>query len=61
VDFARFNAQQRVHGHLRPGWRRRYRTGAVLTANSSFDPNDPFWIITTDKSMIQGHSDIVLR
>ena len=58
MDFARFNAQQRVHGYLRPGWQRHYRTGAVLTANSSFDPNDPFWIITTDKSMIQGHSDI---
>lgn len=58
TDFARFNAQQRVHGYLRPGWQRRYRTGAMLTANSSFDPNDPFWIVATDKSMIQGHSDI---
>jgi hypothetical protein len=46
VDFARFNAQQRINGYLRPGWQRRYRTGAVLTANSSFDPNDPFWIVT---------------
>jgi hypothetical protein len=58
VDFARFNAQERVHGYLKPGWRRRYRTGATLATNSKFDPNDPFWIVATDKSMIQGHSDI---
>jgi hypothetical protein len=58
ADFARFNAQERVHGYLKPGWQRRYRTGAVLTANSKFDPNDPFWIVATDKSMIEGHSDI---
>jgi hypothetical protein len=58
VAFARFNARERVRGYLRPGWRRRYRTGAVLTANSQFDPNDPFWIVVTDKSMIEGHNDI---
>ena len=58
VDFARFNAQERVGGYLKPGWRRRYRTGAVLATNSNFDPNDPFWIVATDKSMIEGHSDI---
>jgi hypothetical protein len=58
VDFARFNAQERVHGYLKPGWQRRYRTGAVLTTNSKFDPNDPFWIVATDKSMIESHNDI---
>jgi hypothetical protein len=47
-----------VGGYLKPGWRRRYRTGAVLATNSQFDPNDPIWIIATDKSMIEGHSDI---
>jgi hypothetical protein len=58
VDFDRFNAQERVNGYLKPGWQRRYRTGAVLTDASTFDPNDPFWIVITDKSMIEGHSDI---
>lgn len=59
-DFARFTAEERPGGYLKPGWRRRYRTGAVLTqlAQSNFDANDPFWIVTTDQSMIRGHSDI---
>jgi hypothetical protein len=59
-DFAMFNAQERPNGYLRPGWQRRYRTGAVLTqlAQSNYDPNDPFWIITTDQSMIRSHNDI---
>ena len=59
-DFAQFNAGERPGGYLKPGWRRRYRTGAVLTqlAQSKFDANDPFWIVTTDQSMIRGHSDI---
>jgi hypothetical protein len=47
-----------VHGYLKPGWQRRYRTDAVLTTNSKFDPNDPFWIVATDKSMIESHNDI---
>ena len=58
IDFAGFNARERVGGYLKAGWRRRYRTGAVLATNSQFDPNDPFWIVATDKSMIEGHSDI---
>ncbi len=59
-DFARFNAEERPGGYLKPGWQRRYRTGAVLTqlGQSSFDANDPFWIVATDQSMIRGHSDI---
>ena len=46
--------------YLRPGWQRQYRTKAMLThlAQSNFDPNDPFWIVTTDQSMIRSHSDI---
>jgi hypothetical protein len=60
LDFENFNSAQRPRGYLNPGWRRQYRAGAVLTqrANSGFDPNDPFWIITTDQSMIRGHNDI---
>ena len=27
-------------------------------ASSEYDPNDPFWIVLTDQSMIRGHSDI---
>jgi hypothetical protein len=39
---------------------RQYRTKAVLTqpTQSNYDPNDPFWIVTTDQSMIRSHSDI---
>jgi alpha-beta hydrolase superfamily lysophospholipase len=57
---AAFEAKWRRDGYLQPGWTRRYTDGAVLTqrADSGFDPNDPFWIIRTDKSMIAGHSDI---
>jgi len=59
-EFAQFNAQERPGGYLKRGWRRQYRTRAVLTqlARSNYDPNDPFWIVTTDQSMIRGHSDI---
>ena len=60
LDFAKFNAQERPGGYLKPGWQRQYRTGATLTQldHSNFDPNDPFWIVTTDQSMIRSHSDI---
>ena len=59
-EFAQFNAQERPGGYLRPGWRRQYRTEATLTqlAQSQYDPNDPFWIVTTDQSMIRSHNDI---
>ena len=59
-QFAQFNAQERPGGYLSPGWQRQYRTRATLRqlAQSSYDPNDPFWIVTTDQSMIQSHSDI---
>jgi hypothetical protein len=59
-DFAQFNMKERPGGYLKPGWRRQYRTKATLTqlARSDYDPNDPFWIVTTDQSMITGHNDI---
>jgi hypothetical protein len=57
---AAFDAQYRRDGYLLPGWTRRYSSGAILThrAASAFDPNDPFWIVSADKSLIAGHSDI---
>ena len=57
---AAFEAKWRRDGYLRPGWTRRSTDGAVLTQreNSGFDPNDRFWIVRTDKSMIASHSDI---
>lgn len=60
VDFENFDRAERPNGYLKPGWRRTYRTGAVLThrAASGFDPNDPLWIVTTDRSMIRDHNDI---
>jgi hypothetical protein len=60
LAFNHFNTTQRRGGYLKPGWQRRYRAGAVLThrANSGFDANDPFWVITTDQSMIRDHNDI---
>ena len=55
-----FEAQWRRDGYLQPGWTRRFTDGAVLTQlkDSGFDPNDPFWIVRTDKSVIADHSDI---
>lgn len=57
---AAFEAQWRPDGYLLPGWTRHFTDGAVLRqlAHSGFDPNDPFWIVRTDKSMIADHSDI---
>ena len=59
-QFAQFNALKRPGGDLKLGWQRQYRTRAVLTqlAHSNYDPNDPFWIVVTDQSMIRNHSDI---
>jgi hypothetical protein len=60
ADFEDFVRTARPDGYLRPGWQRRYRTGAMLThrADSRFDPNVPFWIVATDKSLIRDHNDI---
>ncbi len=57
---AAFEARWRKDGYLRPGWTRTYTAGAVLTQreDSRFDPNDPFWIVRADATVIAGHSDI---
>ena len=57
---AAFEAQYQRDGYLVPGWTRHYSSGAILTqrAGSKFDPNDPFWIVSADKALIAGHSDI---
>jgi hypothetical protein len=59
-DHAKFEAQWRRDGYLLPGWNRRYSAGAILShrAASNYDANDPYWIVSTDKSVIDGHSDI---
>lgn len=57
---AAFESRWREGGYLRPGWERTYTAGAVLTQrrDSRFDPNDPFWIVHADATVIAGHSDI---
>jgi len=56
---ARFDADWRRDGYLLPGWTRQYLGGATLSHRANaFDPNNPFWIVRTDKSLIAGHSDI---
>ena len=57
---AAFETRWRRDGYLLPGWTRRYSAGAVLShrAQSRFDANDPFWIVSADASVIAGHSDI---
>jgi hypothetical protein len=60
VAKARFEAEWRRDGYLQPGWTRQYSAGAVLShrTGSTFDPNDPFWIVSADASVISAHSDI---
>jgi dienelactone hydrolase len=57
---AQFDAAWRRDGYLLPGWTRQFLGGARLSnrKGTGFDPNDPFWIVQTDASMIAGHSDI---
>jgi hypothetical protein len=57
---AAFEAQWRRDGYLLPGWTRQYSSGAILShrAASKFDPNDPFWVVSADKSVIADHTDI---
>jgi hypothetical protein len=57
---AKFEAEWRRDGYLLPGWTRQFSAGARLKhlAESGYDPNDPFWIVSTNASMIAGHSDI---
>lgn len=55
-----FESRWRRDGYLLPGWTRQFSAGAVLShrKESHFDPNDPFWIVSADASVINGHSDI---
>lgn len=57
---AAFEARWRKDGYLLPGWTRTYTAGAVLTqlARSPFDPNDPFWLVRADRTVIASHSEI---
>jgi hypothetical protein len=56
----KFETQWQRNGYLLPGWTRQFSSGARLThlVGSGYDPNDPFWIVRTDASMIKNHSDI---
>jgi hypothetical protein len=55
-----FEARWQRNGYLLPGWTRQFSSGAQLThlVDRGYDPNDPFWIVRTDASMIKSHSDI---
>jgi hypothetical protein len=68
-DFQTFTSEWRKDGLLRPGWNRRYINGTVLShltrssaepdKPSPFDPNNPYWIVRADPSVIKDHNDIV--
>lgn len=55
-----FEKQSRIYGYLQPGWQRTFRSGAVLAPvkDSKYDPNNPFWVINADPSVIADHDDI---
>ena len=61
---AKFEEKWRRGGYLQPGWTRQFSAGAVLShrkesgKEGAFDPNDPFWIVSADASVISSHSDI---
>jgi hypothetical protein len=61
---AKFEEKWRRDGYLQPGWTRQFSAGAVLShrkesgKEGAFDPNDPFWIVSADASVISSHSDI---
>ena len=48
-------------GSLRPGWKRAYQSGAVLTetGNGRYDPANPFWIVRVHPSIVLDHNDIL--
>ena len=56
----KFEARWLRDGYLLPGWTRQFSSGAELKQieRTGYDPNDPFWIVSTDASMIKSHSDI---
>jgi hypothetical protein len=54
-----FDRQWRdADGRSKEGWERRYGSGVVLThlAGRS-DPDNPFWVVSTDSPIIDGHGD----
>ena len=40
-----------------PGWTRHFEGGAVLTQTQG-DPNNPFWVVSASKEVINGHNGI---
>jgi hypothetical protein len=46
-----------AHGFLKSGWKRRYTDGAVL-AHVGKMPTNPFWVVSVDSSLINGHNGI---
>lgn len=54
-----FDRQWRdADGRSKEGWERHYGSGVVLThlAGQS-DPDNPFWVVSTDSPIIDGHGD----
>jgi pimeloyl-ACP methyl ester carboxylesterase len=56
----KFDKENRPDGYLVRGWTRQYGNGAQLHAleESKSDPNNPYWIIRADPSIILDHGDI---
>ncbi|GAC1343458.1 MAG: hypothetical protein NVSMB18_19310 [Acetobacteraceae bacterium] len=48
-------------GTLRPGWRRDYLSGAVLTeiGDGRYDPLNPFWVVRAHPGVVLDHNDIM--
>jgi hypothetical protein len=59
VSFSAFDAAQRPTGYLGEGWTRTYADQTVLQhlPTSMLNANAPFWVVTADKSVMDGHSD----
>jgi hypothetical protein len=55
-----FNKKYRPDGYLVKGWTRTYDSGAQLRAlgESKSDPNNPYWVIRADPSIILDHTHI---
>jgi pimeloyl-ACP methyl ester carboxylesterase len=55
-----FDEKYRPDGYLPNGWARTYTNGAQLRAleESKSDPNNPYWIIRADPSIILDHTHI---
>jgi hypothetical protein len=61
-SFREFDSAARgVDGRLKPGWKRTYLSGAVLTeiGGGRYDPVNPFWIVRAHPSIILDHNDII--